>query len=44
MVPFLVLVTATLAVRGIGAAGVRPLNDWTLSLFRSKRFELHQTK
>ena len=29
MLPFLVLVTATLALRGIGAAGVYPLASWT---------------
>jgi uncharacterized membrane protein len=32
VVPFLVLVTATLALRGIGAAGVHTLNGWTTSL------------
>ena len=32
MVPFLVLVTATMALRGIGAAGVHPLDGWTPSL------------
>jgi uncharacterized membrane protein len=32
MVPFLVLVTATLALRAIGAAGVHPLDGWTPSL------------
>ena len=32
MVPFLVLVTATLAIRAAGAAGVHPLDSWTLSL------------
>jgi hypothetical protein len=32
MVPFLVLVTATLALRAIGAAGVPPLDGWTPSL------------
>jgi uncharacterized membrane protein len=32
MVPFLVLVTATMALRAIGAAGVHPLDGWTPSL------------
>ena len=32
MVPFLVLVTATLALRAIGAAGAHPLNAWPPSL------------
>jgi len=32
MVPFLVLVIATLALRAIGAAGVHPLSGWTPSL------------
>ncbi len=32
MVPFLVLVTATQALRAVGAAGVSPLDSWTMSL------------
>ncbi len=32
MIPFLVLVVATLAFRGIGAAGVAVLDSWTWSL------------
>lgn len=32
MIPFLVLVTATLAFRVIGAAGVPPLDSWTASM------------
>ena len=32
MIPFLVLVTATLALRGIGAAGVQSFDSWTPSL------------
>jgi uncharacterized membrane protein len=32
MLPFLVLVTATLLVRGLGVAGVHALDSWTMSL------------
>lgn len=32
VVPFLVLLIATLALRGIGAAGVHPLDEWAPAL------------
>jgi uncharacterized membrane protein len=32
MVPFLVFLTATLAIRAIGAVGVHPLDGWAVSL------------